>query len=176
MMAVKKSPKKKAKAKGGGGGGGFGSKPMVAAGPTPDQLLKRVTNLYEQLDLMRSRANAAEAEAEYGEGADGQTESEGAPPAEPAEGEGVSVTKWAVTVRTPASSDGSFNDWVPVALLNLACSTGDGGGGSGQDPTALMPSAIGASCKEILESGCQAIPSLRKVARETVRPRAQPQP
>jgi hypothetical protein len=32
----------------------------------------------------------------------------------------------------------------------------------------LVPSAVGASVKEILEGGCQAFPSLRKVPRETI--------
>lgn len=61
-----------------------------------------------------------------------------------------------------AGSEGEFSDWIPVALLNLAC------GSSAPDPTSLVPSALGACIKEVLECGCQAIPSLRKVGRETL--------
>jgi len=166
MMAAAKKPKAKAKKQkarsGGGSGGGFGgglTKTAVSSGPTPDQLLKRSTDLYSELESLRAKTNAAEAEAEYGEGADDDevtdeaaVEQEGA--------DKTSITRWALTLRT-AASDGSFSDWVPVALANLACSTA-------ADPAELMSSAVGASVKEIFESGCQTIPSLRKVARETV--------
>ena len=70
-----------------------------------------------------------------------------------------SVTKWCIALRSSSSQE--FSDWVPVALLALAC-------GDGYDPKSIVPSAIGSTCREVVEGACQDWPSLKKVGRETL--------
>ena len=55
----------------------------------------------------------------------------------------------------------AFADWVPICVLNLKCSTS-------ADTRELMPQAIGASVKEILEAGCASVSMLRKAPRTKV--------
>ena len=83
-----------------------------------------------------------------------------APAAEKSSELEMSVTQWSVAIRSDASAE--FSDWVPIALLSIAVDA------DGVDPQGLVPSALGASVKEVLEGGAQGQPSLRKVARETV--------
>ena len=162
MLAAKKSKKPKAKsAPAGGGFGKAGSSMKAASGPTPEQLLKKSMSVYEELEVLQNQINAASA-AEIADEA--EDESDGAASAQPepeSEQPGVSVSKYAVAMRSTADGASEFSDWVPIALLALAC-------GSEADVQALLPSAIGASVREVIESGAQAFPSLRKVARETL--------
>jgi hypothetical protein len=157
-----------------------------ASGPTAEQLLKRSSKVYEELELLRSKQNAAESKAlkedeesdetdeasdeiveasdetveasDETDKADDETAS-GEAEAPPAAGNSVSVIDFIVTMRSSASKE--FRDWVPVALVALAC-------GEGADHSALMPSAVGASAREIFECGCKCQSSLRKVDRNTV--------
>lgn len=153
-FAAKKTGKSKKPSKPASTKGGFGSKATAAvkAGPTPAQLLKTSMQQFEAIEKMRNQQNSAEAdELRDNDGEAEASENEVSAP-------GNSVTKWCVTLRSSTSQE--FSDWVPVALLALACSDGD-------DPASLMPSALGASVKEVLEGGSQAQPALRKVGRET---------
>lgn len=126
-----------------------------SSGPTPEQQLKKAIALYEELEAMKSKQNADAAEELKDEEEDGDEDNSSASEAI------ASVTKYAVTLRSSAPGANEFCDWVPVAILSLAC-------GKESNPTALMPGAVGATIREILEGGCQAFPSLRKVGRETL--------
>ena len=137
-------------------GGGFG-KVAATTGPTVAQLLKTAVEQYETLEKLKGVQNTAEAEREYGdESENGQSETTAA------DEHAVSVTKWCIALRSTSAAATEFSDWVPVALLALGCGAACG------DPAALVPSALGACVKEVVEGGAQNIPSLRKVARETV--------
>lgn len=159
VLAVKK-PAAKAKAAGaaGSGFGKAGSSLAVASGPTPEQLLKKAMQAYDDIEVLKNMQNKAEGE----ELLDGDEAAASPAAATDVEADSrVSVTKYAVTIRSAAPDAKEFCDWVPVALLAFACS-------GGANPNSLVPSAVGASVKEILEGGCQAFPSLRKVPRETI--------
>ena len=159
VLAVKK-PAAKAKAAGaaGSGFGKAGSSLAVASGPTPEQLLKKAMQAYDDIDVLKNLQNKAEGE----ELLDGDEAAASPAAATDVEADSrISVTKYAVTIRSAAPDAREFCDWVPVALLAFACS-------GGANPNSVVPSAVGASVKEILEGGCQAFPSLRKVPRETI--------
>ena len=166
-FAAKKAPKKgKAKkASSPAAGGGFGAKngkAEVAKGPTAAQLLKSSMEMYEKIERIRFKNMDADAE-EISEEIDAEangTEQPAAAAAEKSSEPETSVTKWSVAIRSDASAE--FGDWVPIALLSIAVDA------DGVDPQSLVPSALGASVKEVLEGGAQGQPSLRKVARETV--------
>jgi hypothetical protein len=144
-----KSKKPKAKAS---SGGGFGSAAATTkAGPTPAQLLTKSVQQFDSIEKMRNEQNNDEAEEQYGEGSDGASTD-----AEPS----TSVTKWCIVLRSSASTE--FSDWVPVALMALAC------GPDLSDPTELVPSALGACVREVVEGAGQAQPALRKVGRESL--------
>ena len=163
-FAAKKAPKKKSskKAAASSAGGGFG-KVANAAGPTAAQLLKSSMEEYEALERIMGKRAAADAddiaEDAAGEGAGEDVGGKDAGSDDPAL---PSVTKYCVAMRSLSSSAAELSDWVPVALLAL------GSGGGAGDPTALVPSALGACVKEVVEGAAQNIPSVRKVARETV--------
>ena len=150
---AKKGGKKKAAVS---KGGGFG-KVATATGPTIAQLLKTSTEQYEALEKLKGVQNTAEAEREYGEDSDDEPKTE----TTAADENAVSVTKWCIALRSTSAAATEFTDWVPVALLAL------GSGAACGDPAELVPSALGACVKEVVEGGAQNIPSLRKVARET---------
>ena len=136
---------------------GFGAKAAATkkAGPSAAQLLTKAIQQYEAIEKMKNQLNAAEAERDYGDGED--TESASLEHAS----ESTSVTKWCVALRSTASAE--FGDWVPVALLALAC------GSEGEnDPASLVPTALGACVKEVLEAGSQSQPQLRKVGRDSL--------
>lgn len=145
-----KKAAKKAKSKPKAGASGFGAKTAVSAGPTSAELLKRSMAVYEELERgRRSQNNDAAAELDKDDDVDAADKEEAA----------STVTKYCVTLRSPSANE--FADWVPVALLAFEC-------GAGTNQGSLVPGAIGASCREVLESGCSTFPSLRKVARETI--------
>ena len=147
VLAVKK-PAAKAKAAG-AAGSGFGK---------AEQLLKKAMQAYDDIDVLKNLQNKAEGE----ELLDGDEAAASPAAATDVEADSrISVTKYAVTIRSAAPDAREFCDWVPVALLAFACS-------GGANPNSVVPSAVGASVKEILEGGCQAFPSLRKVPRETI--------
>lgn len=129
---------------------GFGAKPTVSskAGPTPAEQLRRSQAVYAAIEkgrLQRAEIEAAELLDEEDDHASAASTEQG-----------TSYTKYAVTLRTDAAAE--FSDWVPVALLALET-------GHATDPTALVPSAVGATCVPILEAACQSFPALRKVDR-----------
>lgn len=120
--------------------------------------LKKSTETYEQLERAMAKQNMKEAEDEFGEGSN--EESSSSDSSSDDDGERLSVTKWCVALRSEAAQE--FSDWVPVALLALGCTDEAG------DPKSLVPSAVGASCREIVEGTLQEWPSLKKVGRETL--------
>ena len=157
-FAAKKGGKaKKPKKAASSASGGFGKSAAVAAGPTAAQLLKTSMEQYEELERLIAKQNLKEAEEEFGEGAD-EVKSSSSSGDEDADR--VSVTKWCIALRTPAAQE--FSDWVPVALIALGC--GDEAG----DPKSIVPSALGACCREVVEGASQDWPSLKKVGRETM--------
>lgn len=160
-FAVRKAPKKSAKKKtaAAAASGGFGKAVAVAAGPTPAQLLMRSMEAFEELERRRAQINAADGESISDDGAVG----EGEPPLGEASSDAVagSVTKYVVALRTTARSCAEFSDWVPVAIVAIGC-------GDAAAPDSLVPSAVGAHVKEVIEGASQSISVLRKVARETL--------
>lgn len=148
LMLAKKAKKPKPKA------GGFGAAPAAAAaGPTAAELLKRSQAAYAAIEGGRrrreelSRDDLLEPEDE-GSSSAGEDEDLG------------SHTKYAITLRT-SGAHAEFSDWVPIALLALET-------GCSSDPASLVPSAIGASCRELHEAAAQSFPTLRKIARSEV--------
>jgi len=110
------------------------------------------------------KQNMEEAEEEYGEGSDAKKDQVVGGDADD-ELARLTVTKWCIALRSEAAQD--FSDWVPVALLAIGCS-------DEADPKSLVPSAIGATCREIMEGACVDWPSLKKVGRETLQYRYEP--
>jgi len=155
---------KKTAATASSGGGGFGKASDKTSSPKPEQLLKKAMALYDQLDALRNQQNAAEAaKLEVEEGDSGGAAAAAAAAAEP---QFISVSKYAVALRSSAPAAAEISDWVPVALLAVASESAD--------PNGLVPSAVGASVKEILEGACLNFPSLRKVPRETLQYATEP--
>jgi len=151
--AKRKGGKKSPAAGGGGGGGGFGQKAadVAAPAPTPAELLKKSMELYDEIkkDL---RATVSDDDDDADDS-----------PVDPADD--YSVTEYVVTVRLTADcaseAADAFSDWVPVCIMNLKSS-------NHADTRQLLPQAVGASCKEILEAGCQSVTVLRKAPRTSV--------
>lgn len=122
--------------------------------------LKISTETYEQLERTLGKQNMEEAEEEYGEGTGATNDDNIVSGDANDEQMRLSVTKWCIALRSDAAQD--FSDWVPVALLAIGCSDEAG------DPKSLVPSAVGANCREIMEGAMQDWPSLKKVGRETL--------
>lgn len=136
--------------------GGFGKKApetAAASSPTPAKLLEDSMTLYVENQKDKSYVSAGNDEEVN---ADGSSASSTASI--------YSVTEYVVTVRLAddvSEAADSFSDWVPIAMLNLKYS-------NSADTRQLLPQAIGASVKEILEAGCQSIGLLRKAPRTSV--------
>ena len=156
LAAKRAAGKRSSKSSGSSKAGGFGAKAVAAkkAGPTAAQLLTKAIQQYEAIEKMKNQQNTAEAERDYGDGDDAESPETASEPS-------ASVTKWCVALRSTGSAE--FSDWVPVALLALAYSSA-----GEDDPASLVPTALGACVKEVLESGSQSQPSLRKVGRDSL--------
>ena len=150
-VALAAKAKKKAKAP--SKGGGFGGAPKAngkangkkAPGPPAESAadrLKKSMKLYTELERETRTSD------------DEDDDDDSSSSAELSE----STTKYVVTIRVPGSRE--FHDWTPIALAALKQ--------GGRDPKALMPDAIGASCREVLEAGCGAVTSLRKADRPSI--------
>ena len=133
-VALAAKAKKKAKAP--SKGGGFGGAPKAngkangkkASGPPAESAadrLKKSMKLYTELE----RETRTDDEGDDDDSSSSAELSE-------------STTKYVVTIRVPGSRE--FHDWTPIALAALKQ--------GGRDPKALMPDAIGASCREVLLS------------------------
>jgi hypothetical protein len=157
FAARKGVAKKKAKKAASGSMGGFGAningvklKTAATSGPSPAELLTRSIKVYEALERDNNLARDAQAANTYD---DGEARLDVAP--------SFQLTKYCITLR--AASSAEFRDWVPVALLALASSTRDP-----RNPSELVPSALGASVKEVVESACQNCNTLRKTERSSL--------
>jgi DnaJ-domain-containing protein 1 len=153
LAAKAKKPSKKAG--GATSGGGFGKVPAsaVAAAPSAAELLKRSIEVYNE--IQRDQRLIRSSDDEDSDSADDS--SSGKTPE-------YSVTEYVVTVRLVdcvSEAADAFGDWVPVCLINLKSSRS-------ADMRQLVPQAIGASVKEILEAGCSSTSILRKAPRTNI--------
>ncbi|KAG8460235.1 hypothetical protein KFE25_004483 [Diacronema lutheri] len=69
------------------------------------------------------------------------------------------VTQWSITVRADGVPE--LSDWVPIALLALHCA-------GVSEPSALVPGALAAARREVLEAGGQVVPKLRTAPRQNL--------
>jgi len=152
----KKPAKKAAPAK----AGGFGKKAEGAAvaAPTAAELLKKSMDMYDEIKrdqrMVRSSSDSS-SDDDADVSADSSSTSEEST---------FTVTEYVVTVKVVddvSEAADAFGDWVPVCILNLKSS-------NTADTRQLVPQAIGASVKEIIEAGCQSASLLRKAPRTSL--------
>lgn len=153
LAAKAKKPSKKAG--GATSGGGFQKMPAstVVAVPSAAELLKRSMELYNEIE--RDQRLVVSSDDKDGDSADdsrsGRTSE-------------YSVSEYVVTVRLVdcvSEAADAFGDWVPVCFVNVKSS-------GSADMRELVPQAIGASVREILEAGCSSTSVLRKAPRTNI--------
>jgi hypothetical protein len=153
-LAAKAKKKPSKKDAGASAGGGFGRKSAstVAAAPSAAELLKRSMELYDEIQRDQRLVSSADDDGDSGDkGSSGKTSE-------------FSVSEYVVTVRLVdcvSEAAEAFGDWVPICLINLKSS-------GSADMRQIVPQAIGASVKEILEAGCSSTSLLRKAPRTNV--------